>query len=138
MKRLIFTLILSMSSLVFAGSVDALPTSLKETMKGMGSTLKTISMQISDSAKNPSSAALADQFARLVTHAKNFTPDIIESLPASERAAKKADYDKKLDQVVKLAEQLAAAFRANNNSQAAQILQDLSQSKREGHEEFKE
>jgi len=139
MKTLLISslMILSFSSAFAQTDGTALPSKLSSTMKAMSTDLKTISSQVSNSQMNEKSALLADDFVKMVTHAKDFTPDSIASLPDSQKTDAKNQYEKMLDQAADLGRQLAAAFRANNNAQATAILNQLAQTKKDGHEQFK-
>ncbi|MFZ3231500.1 MAG: hypothetical protein WA160_14935 [Pseudobdellovibrio sp.] len=121
-------------------SPEALPlttTSLASTMKAMSNGLKAVSAQSANTQMNENSAILVDQFILSALHAKDFIADSIASLPADQQQAAKAQYDKLLDDSAELGRQLAAAFRANNNSLATLILNQLVQNKKEGHSQFK-
>lgn len=118
-------------------AIDTSPTTLAATMKAMSSALKTVSAQATDSHKNSDSAILADQFVQLTLNSKKFTPDTISGLPANEQMAQKAQYDQMIDQTADLGKQLAEAFRNNDNTKAADLLNQLLKSKKEGHAQFK-
>lgn len=133
MKTLI-ALLLTISVSAFAQTAP--PATLARTMKAMSADLKAVTAQATDVSQNASSAALADDFVQLTLHAKDFVPDSIAALPADQQAGAKAQYDKMLDQAAALGTQLAAAFRANDNAQAAVILNQLVQTKRDGHDQF--
>jgi hypothetical protein len=143
MKIQITVLMISLASIfAFAQTGEpqtvALPTTLKATMKAMASDLKTIAAQVTNPQANENSASLADDFVKMVTHAKDFTPDMISSLPADQQAAEEAKFDKQLDDVAALGTQMAAALRANDNAKASNILNQLVQAKKDGHDEFKQ
>lgn len=114
-----------------------LPASLGKTMKAMSTDLKAIAAQVSDATKNENSAVLADQFVALTLHAKDFSVDSIRDMPADQQTAAKAQYDKMLEQTAITGQQLAAAFRAGDNVLAANLLKQLSQDKKDGHDKFK-
>jgi hypothetical protein len=122
----------------FAQTPEALPSRLSSTMKAMSNALKTVSAQAANPQKNAESAVLADNFVKLVLHAKDFTPDSVATLPSNQRPDAKAHYDKMLDQTAEVGKNLATAFRANDNAQAAELLKQLLQAKKEGHDHFKD
>lgn len=139
MKKIMTAILLTFSVIAAHAKIDAsaLPTTLARTMKAMSNDLKAITTQGNNAQMNSNSATMADEFVQLVLHSKEFTPDSVRSLPASQRAAAKAEYDKALDQTADLGRQLADAFRANNNTLAAALLNQLVQAKKEGHSQFK-
>lgn len=134
MKLFIATLL--MATTVFATEVE-LPKSLGRTMKSMNTTLNSISFQQNDSAKNVSSATLADDFVTLTLHSKKFTPESVLELPEAEQPPAKAQFDSMIDQTAELGKKLAEAFRANDNAHAAEIMNQLKNSKKDGHSKFK-
>lgn len=140
MKKFVTATLLTLSVISAHAEIDpsALPSTLARTMKAMSNDLKTITTQGNNSQMNSNSATLADEFVQLVLHSKDFTPDSISSLSADKQAAAKAEYDKALDQTADLGRQLASAFRANNNTLAAALLNQLVQAKKDGHSQFKD
>lgn len=140
MKNLITAAFLSFALSVAQAqtpTAPVLPETLAKTMKGMSSDLKTISAQSTKPEMNSASAAIADDFIKLATHAKDFSTDVLKDVPADQLAAAKAEFDKMLDQAVSQGQQLAAALRANDNTQAVAILNQLVQTKKDGHSKFK-
>ncbi|MBC7464754.1 MAG: hypothetical protein H7256_02075 [Bdellovibrio sp.] len=138
MKHLLIAASFIFSLTTFAQTAaPVLPASLGKTMKAMSTNLKAIVAQATEATKNESSAKLADDFVTLTLHAKDFAVDSIQALPAEQQAAAKAEYDKMLEQTAITGQQLAAAFRANDNVLAANLLKQLSQDKKDGHDKFK-
>jgi hypothetical protein len=120
-----------------SASAQVEPMSLASVMKTMNNKLKTIASQAKQPAMNAQSAALADEVATNAVASKTYVPGTVSSLPASQQAAAKAEYDKMLDETARLSQELAAAFRANNNALAGKILVALNQNKKDGHDKFK-
>lgn len=143
MKNILVAFLISttMAQIVFAESTGATAVeaamSLKLAMKTMSTKLKAMIPQVSDATKNESSAILADEFVQAALDAKQFLPDTIDSLPADQQASAKLKYDQMMTTVVDVGHQLATAFRNNDNAAAAAILDKLTQSKKDGHTEFK-
>lgn len=123
----------------FAGNAQsALPGNLANTMKAMGNDLKTISAQVADPKANASSLQLTDHFIQMAQHSKDFIPDTISSMPNTQQAAAKADYDSLLDQQIELANRLKSDFASNNNTDAQNILTQMATLKRKGHDAYKQ
>jgi hypothetical protein len=120
-----------------SASAQVEPMSLASVMKTMNNKLKTIASQAKQPAMNAQSAALADDVATNSIASKTYVPGTVSNLPASQQAAAKAEYDKMLDETARLSQELAAAFRANNNALAGKILVALNQNKKDGHDKFK-
>lgn len=128
------------ASLSFAQSSEPqanMPSSLGSTMKRMSSDLKKIATQVNDPKANAQSEALALDYVSMALHSKNFTPDTITSLPASQQKEQKAQYDLALDNTAENGTELAQAFHDNNNAKAVEILNLLSKDKKDGHARFK-
>ncbi|AZZ35639.1 hypothetical protein CIK05_02095 [Bdellovibrio sp. qaytius] len=134
MKTFICALLISASA--FA-AVTELPKTLSKTMKAMSADLKQVATQVADPKANENSALLSDDFVAMVIHAKDFTPDTVAALPANEQPAALAEYQLMLDQTAEVGVKLAAAFRANDNALATELLNQLSQAKKDGHTKFK-
>lgn len=134
MKTFICALLISASA--FA-AVTEMPKTLGKTMKAMSADLKQVAAQVADAKANENSALLSDDFVAMVIHSKNFTPDSVAELPAKEQPAALAEYHLMLDQTAAVGVKLAAAFRANDNALATELLNQLSQAKKDGHTKFK-
>jgi hypothetical protein len=132
-KKLILPIV---SIVIFAGAL-AQANGLEDAMKGMAASLKAIGKQINDTTKNADSKVVADQFVQFATEAKKFIPSTITSLPAADQPPLIADYQKRLDDVVILGNQLSDAFKLNDNVQAKQILGELGTVKKDGHDKYK-
>ena len=115
----------------------AAPKSLSSAMKLMSGKLKDIAAQVTDPQLNAQSALMADEFIAAVIAGKAFIPDSVAKMPSQEQAAAKAMYTKMMDQTVVLGQQLAASLRANDNTKASLLLNDLVSHKKQGHTEFK-
>jgi hypothetical protein len=104
---------------------------LKSDMKTMSSTLKTISFQVSNPAKNADSEKLALDLVAATESAKNFIPDTVST------ADEKQQYIKMMDDTLVIEQELVAAFHNNDTTKAIDMLNKLSASKKEGHRLFK-
>lgn len=129
---------LTSTSVSYAQEIPtALPVSLKDTMKGMSERLKKITAQAADAAHNSESQKLAEEFVELSIHAKTFIPKKVEALPAADRTPALDKYVLAINQSTDLGQQLAAAFKVNDNTKATDLLNQLAAAKKEGHAAFK-
>lgn len=126
---------LAQDTTVVSDAAD-LPLSLEITMKSMSRNLKKLAAQVADPALNADSAAVAQNLAVLINHSKNFRPKFIDTLPADQQEAMLQKYMQKIDETAVLAQQLAEAFKANDNATATQIIQSLLAAKKDGHNQF--
>ncbi len=110
---------------------------LKTLMKQMGTNLKLIAGRINDPTQNGNSAKLADEVTQATLESKKHIPGSISSLPASEQAARKDQYDKMLDESAGLSQQLAQALRTNDTAKAKILIEQLGNLKKDSHIEFK-
>ncbi len=122
---------------VSAQKLQSMPGTLHETMKLMAKLLKQVIAQASDSSRNSSSAALAEQFAMVTHHAKNFVPDSLLSLPSNQRGPAISQYNQLLENVTEQGHALSLSFRLEDNAKALQILAQLDSLKKQGHGLFK-
>ena len=118
-------------------SPPAAPANLADTMKLMSSKLKAITVQTLDASKNAQSAVLADEFVAAVAIARTFTPKTITDLPLAQQPKQKAIFLQMIDGASALGVKLAAAFRANDNAAASQLLNQMVDAKKQGHDAFK-
>ena len=105
-------------------------------MDSIGAEMKIIVANLNDSSKNADSAKQAAQLVTLFTTALNQTPDSINSLPATQKAAAIQGYQGLIQKEINDAQVLESAFQANNNAQAGTILQDMNTLKSQGHGQF--
>lgn len=110
---------------VFASSASA--ANLKSVMKAMGTDLKKIAAQVQNPALNASTLALAEDLMKYSVESRGMTPDV----------ARKDLYIQLSDQVIAETQQLIDALRANDNAAAQAAAERLVQSKKLGHDEFK-
>lgn len=104
---------------------------LKAVMKDMSTKLKAIAAQSTDATKNASSEDLSNQLVASIEQAKALFPK------SATDAASQDEYVKMIVDVQNLAKELALAFHNNDNQKAADILNQLSQAKKDGHTKFK-
>lgn len=105
--------------------------SLKSLMKDMSSTLRTIAAQSSNPAKNSDSEKLALGLVETVKSAKAYMPGSANS------QAEKDLYIKMMDDSANSAQLLAEAFHNNDSAKITELLNKLSQDKKDGHAKFK-
>jgi len=104
---------------------------LKSVMKDMSTKLKAIAAQSTDATKNASSEDLSNQLVASIEQAKALFPK------SATDAASQDEYVKMIVDTQNLAKELALAFHNNDNQKAADILNQLSQAKKDGHTKFK-
>lgn len=145
-KRNLGSLALAISvsvSLLVGGAVsaqmapDASASSLASAMKSMSAHLKKIVAQAKDPSKNASSAQLSDELVKLVELSRTFVPDTVSSLPKAQQPERLALYQKMIDDTALRAHALGDAFRADDNAKAVDLLRQLADDKKTGHDEFK-
>ena len=135
MKNMIVAAALIVSGVMASAQFSA--DDLASNMKVMSSKLKAIAEQVKNPALNTNSAKLADEFTVAAHGSKQFVPDTVAALPPKDQPARKALFDQMLDTAVSQGQKLAAALRANDNARAVEILKLLSQTKKDGHAEFR-
>jgi hypothetical protein len=111
--------------------------SLTATMRSMSSTVRQISAQYQDPAKDASTIQLADSLAGLIKSSLSFVPDSIMRLPAAQRQVRLASYQAQITQTEQTAQNLAQAVRSGDRTKATEFLKTLAGEKNQGHADFK-
>jgi hypothetical protein len=129
MKKMILAISILTASFSFAQV--AAEASLKTIMKEMSSKLRMIATQSTDPTKNASSEQITLELIKSVTAAKAVFPSSANDKNSQEK------YLIMIEGVIASSTELAQAFHNNDNTKAADILRQLSQEKKDGHNEFK-
>jgi hypothetical protein len=134
MSRL-FSLLLISFSLISSASF-AQNASLKQNMKAIDKLVKAIKLTVADPAQNTNNTGLASQIAPLFQAALQQMPDMIGDLPADQQARAVEGYHHMIQQEIEMAQNLQAAFQANDNAQAGVVLKKMLELKSDGHDQF--
>lgn len=121
---------------LFALSVPAFAATLLENMQAEGALFRTIKQTMRDPAQNANNAANAGKMAALFKIIRDQIPDSITEMPAKDRDAAIADFQRLIDEETEHAVSLKAAFLANDNNAAVGIVGHMDLDKREGHERY--
>lgn len=130
----ILTLFLPLS--LFAD--DTMAASLKQNMKQLGTLAKQIGTTISDTSKNQANAAGAAQMTELFKTVYAQAAEGVKDIPADQQEQAIVEFQDLITQEISLSTQLQQAFLDNDNALAAQILQKMTDIKKDGHGKFKE
>ncbi len=113
------------------------PATLAGVMKAMSATLKKITAQAADAGKNADSAKLTQDLIDMTKNSKNHIPPSIKNLPKDQLKVQQDQYLKMIDDSLTLQQELLVAFQNNDNTKAADALNKINASKKEGHNAFK-
>jgi hypothetical protein len=130
MRRLFFLVI-------FAPFVSFAHTELQVPMKKMGQDFKLLGQQAADSSKNEASLLLANDMLTLVNQAKDVMPETVANLPEPERSRAFVEFQDTMGVLQNQLRQLIDAFKNNENARAVGIISIMSETKKTGHEKFK-
>lgn len=110
---------------------------LEHSMESMERSLKKLESQIADPAKNASSIELIQQIQAATLVAKSIVPGRIMRLPEAERAEKIKDYRSMMISLLRLETDLEENLVDNDNTKAAEALQQMHDLEKKGHDEFR-
>jgi Cytochrome b562 len=111
--------------------------SLKDNMKTLGGLFKQISDTVADSTKNADNSKAAAQVITLFQTVQNQVPDTVAKLPDPQKTTAYADFQRIIGLEIADAQNLKAAFDANDNKTAANIVNDMTSNKKDGHNKYR-
>jgi hypothetical protein len=114
---------------------DAAP-SLQDNMKSIGTLFKAIVTTMDDRTQNATNATNADKIQALFVAVSNQVPDSINQLSPDQKPAALADFKRLIGEETQFAQSLKAAFLANDNTTAANIVNKMNLDKKEGHTKY--
>lgn len=110
---------------------------LGDQMDRMNASFRKLRRQVADPKQNAASLALVDKFRKATAGAAKMLPEKISKLPASEQAAATASYRDQMKELLATIDELSAALKAGNNSEATKVMEDLAELQKAGHREFR-
>jgi len=111
-------------------------TELGEHMEKIGGAFRALRKQIADPAKNEDSLKRISVIRDNAMAALKLEPSKKADVPAGEQAKFVADYQAKMKGFLGDVDKLESALKANNNEEAAKLLQALGQDQKDGHHDF--
>lgn len=112
-------------------------TELGGKMEKMSSAFRSLRRQASKAEKNADSLAKVATIREYAEAALKLEPAKKAELPAAEQAKFVAEYQAKMKEFIGLVDKLEAAFKANNNEEAAKIIRTMGDSQKANHKTFK-
>ena len=106
-------------------------------MSTMNGAFKKLRRQVTDPQQNPASLELVAKLRKACVEATQALPTKISRLPAKDQATAKADYADKMKELIATVDELAAALKADKNTEAASIIKELSLQEEAGHNQFR-
>lgn len=119
------------------GEKKAPETELGKSMDRLNGAFRTLRRQITDPSKNADSLALVATIKTEAVAAKKEIPMKAADVPAAERAAFTARYQKGIDDLVAAVARLETALKANDNAAAEKAVADMAAAQKAGHDEFR-
>ena len=143
-RILLFTLVCSLITLPTVQAQEgkakkgkAPATELGRHMAKMNDALRTLRDQITDGSMNADSIKLVAVIRENATAGLKLEPEKKMEIPAADQAKFVSGYREQLQDLVNLVGKLDAALKANNNTEAAKLLDDLGAAQKAGHKEYK-
>jgi soluble cytochrome b562 len=131
----------SLLTIVILGSSPFLraddDTPLEGQMKILARSMRTLSAQIADPAKQQENVSLIEGMKKAATDSKSLEPSMARTVPEARRAAFLADYRTDLDELRDALDQVEQAVKAGDHSKAQSLLGKVGAVKKEAHGKFK-
>jgi soluble cytochrome b562 len=112
-------------------------TPLGDQMEKLNGAYRKLGRQISDATKNADSLAQVAIIKDTATAALKFEPALKKDIPAADQAKFVADYQSKLKGFIAMVDKLEVALKANDNTAAAKIVDDMKTERNADHKAFK-
>lgn len=135
-RLLLLTAVFALASGPGLNAAEA-ETELGAKMEKIGGAFRALRRQIADPSKN------ADSLARLATMRENLQaglklePAMKSEVPAAGQKKFVADYQEEMKRFIALVEKTEAALKANNNDEAAKLVNTMGDDQKKAHKMFK-
>ncbi len=139
MKKLRVLLVTLVCALTFGSGVQAAEpeTEMGKQMDKMSGAFRALRRQAADATKNADSLAKLKTIRDMAVASEKLEPAMKAEIPADKQAKFVADYRAKMKEFIALVDKAEAAFKANNNEEAAKILGSMADAQKAGHKDFK-
>lgn len=118
-------------------AADKEETELGNHMDKMSGAFRKLRKQVNDAAQNADSLKLVATIKEEAAASAKLEPAMKSEKPAAEQAKFVADYQAKMKELNGKIAALEAALKANNNTEAAKLVDELAAAQKKGHGEFK-
>ena len=122
---------------VHAAAADDETTEIGEQMDRMNRAFRELRKLAADAGSNAASLELVATMRAASAEAAKHTPALAADLPEAKRAAFTAAYREQMDKFIGVLDELAAAFKAGDNTAAAELIGRLRDVQRQNHREYK-
>jgi hypothetical protein len=112
-------------------------TELGKIMGKVGRNWRTLKKQVDDPASNASSLELVAAIKTNLEQGLKLAPARAADVPAADREKYIESFRQELKEFIGLTDQLAAAFKANDNAAASALLKKMGAEQREEHKKFR-
>lgn len=133
----LFASLLALSLLTLAARADdEKKTPLAQQMDGIARDFRTLRKQIKDPAQKDSSLQLVKDMEDHAAKAKTFDPSKAKEVPEADREKFLADYRKSMDGLNDQFQKLQAQIKDGKLDEASGALDEIQNTKRDGHKKF--
>ncbi len=112
-------------------------TALTQKMDKVNEAYRKLRKQAGEATKNVESLALVATLREYAAAAAKLEPFKLTEIPAADRPQMLEGYRAKMKEFLSTIDQLAAAFKAGQNEEAAKLVEALKALQKEGHKEYK-
>ncbi|HTX65816.1 MAG TPA: cytochrome b562 [Opitutaceae bacterium] len=134
---LLLALLLAPAVLLAQPKKDRPDTDIEKDMHKISHAYRQLRKQVKDPAQNASSLELVAAIRAGAVDARTHTPLRAADVPAADRAAFEANYQKKMGEFIDAVDQLAAALKGGDNETAAKLTRELDRLQDDDHKDFR-
>ena len=120
-----------------AAAEESEETPLELKMEELNFAYRRLGRQISDASRNANSLERVATMRENAVAAMKLEPKLMQEIPAGDRAKFLADFHAGIEDLVADIDKVAAALKAGNNAEAAELLKVLKEDQKQGHEHFR-
>ena len=110
---------------------------LRQHMKALSNLFRELRDSVTDQTENAENVANAEKMVQLFQSIRSQAPRSLADLPSDQQATELASYQSLIDENIRAATELKAAFTSGKNDEAAGLLAKIDADRKDGHRKFK-
>ncbi len=109
---------------------------LERSMSTMNASLRALKRQVADPAQNASALELIGKMKKAAVASRDESPSMVKEIPEADRAKFLSSYKDAMTDLIGQIDELNLAVKENRTKDALKLLDELKETKREGHSQF--
>ncbi|MFZ4775865.1 MAG: cytochrome b562 [Terrimicrobiaceae bacterium] len=109
---------------------------LERSMSTMNASLRALKRQVPDPAQNASALELIEKMKKAAVASRDESPAMLNEIPEADRAKFLSSYKDAMTDLIGQIDELNLAVKENRTKDAVKLLDELKETKREGHSQF--